>query len=415
MKESKQLEFKSEITNTFLKTVSAFSNYYGGEIIFGIDDSGDVIGLRNPEKSCLDIENKINDSIKPQPVYELKINETDNTVSLKVEPGKNKPYMYKSKAYRRNDSATIEVDELELLRLILEGKNINYEELPAKNQSLTFNHLEKIAKKEIGIENLDNDVLKTLNLYTDVDGYKNAAELLADENSFPGIDIAKFGESISIIIKRVTIKNKSVLEELEKTVQIYRDFYQYEEIEGMNRKKIAKIPEEAFREAIANAITHRTWDVDSQIRVMMYDDRIEIISPGGLPSGLSTKEYIDGKVSILRNPILANVFYRLHIVEILGTGIIRIKEAYQTSNKKPIFEVFDNSIKVTLPVVSQGNLNEDEKTVYDTLSKITPKSISEITENVPFGKSKTSIILKVLTEKGYVNVIGRGRGTKYKI
>ncbi|XVG95582.1 ATP-binding protein [Eubacteriales bacterium KG127] len=183
----------------------------------------------------------------------------------------------------------------------------------------------------------------------------------------------------------------------------------------MNRKKIAKIPEEAFREAIANAITHRTWDVDSQIRVMMYDDRIEIISPGGLPSGLSTKEYIDGKVSILRNPILANVFYRLHIVEILGTGIIRIKEAYQTSNKKPIFEVFDNSIKVTLPVVSQGNLNEDEKTVYDTLSKITPKSISEITENVPFGKSKTSTILKVLTEKGYVNVIGRGRGTKYKI
>ncbi|XVG95583.1 helix-turn-helix domain-containing protein [Eubacteriales bacterium KG127] len=176
-----------------------------------------MIGLRNPEKSCLDIENKINDSIKPQPAYELKINETDNTVSLKVESGKNKPYMYKSKAYRRNDSATIEVDKLELLRLILEGKNINYEELPAKNQSLTFNHLEKIAKKEIGIENLDNDVLKTLNLYTDVEGYKNAAELLADENTFPGIYIAKFGESISIIIKRVTIKNKSVLEELEKT------------------------------------------------------------------------------------------------------------------------------------------------------------------------------------------------------
>ena len=164
MKETKKLEFKSDITNTFLKTVSAFANYEGGEIKFGVADNGAVIGLKNPVQSCLDIENKINDTIRPQPQYELVVQESDKTVTLIVEAGRNKPYTYKSKAYRRNDTATIEVDELELTRLILQGKNINYEELPADNQELSFKILEKRAKQEIGIKSLNKDILKTLNL-----------------------------------------------------------------------------------------------------------------------------------------------------------------------------------------------------------------------------------------------------------
>lgn len=415
MKETKKLEFKSDITNTFLKTVSAFANYEGGQIKFGVDDDGKVIGLKEPVQSCLDIENKINDTIRPQPQYELVVQESDKTVILTVEAGRNKPYTYKSKAYRRNDTATIEVDELELTRLILQGKNINYEELPADNQELSFKILEKRAKQEIGIKSLNKDVLKTLNLYSDSDGYKQAAALLADENEFPGIDIARFGESISIILKRVTFEHESVLEELEKAVRIYRDYYQYEEIQGIERKKVEKIPEEAFRETIANALIHRTWDVNAQIRVMMFDDRIEISSPGGLPTGISEEEYLKGNVSILRNPILGNVFYRLHIVEILGTGIVRIQEAYKYSDKKPIFEIFDNSIKVILPVIGNADLTEDEKVVYEVLSKTMPKSISEITDMTPFGKSKVITLLKSLARKNYVSVTGNGRGTKYKL
>lgn len=415
MKETKKLEFKSDITNTFLKTVSAFANYEGGEIKFGVADNGAVIGLKNPVQSCLDIENKINDTIRPQPQYELVVQESDKTVTLIVEAGRNKPYTYKSKAYRRNDTATIEVDELELTRLILQGKNINYEELPADNQELSFKILEKRAKQEIGIKSLNKDILKTLNLYSDSDGYKQAAALLADENEFPGIDIARFGESISIILKRVTFEHESVLEELEKAVRIYRDYYQYEEIQGIERKKVEKIPEEAFRETIANALIHRTWDVNAQIRVMMFDDRIEISSPGGLPTGISEEEYLKGNVSILRNPILGNVFYRLHIVEILGTGIVRIQEAYKYSDKKPVFEIFDNSIKVILPVIGNSDLTEDEKVVYEVLSKTMPKSISEITVMTPFGKSKVTTLLKSLARKNYVSVTGNGRGTKYKL
>lgn len=415
MKENKQLEFKSDITNTFLKTVSAFANYNGGKIIFGVEDDGEVVGLNNPVQACLDIENKINDTIRPQPQYELSVQDVEKTVTLMVEPGAHKPYTYKSKAYRRNDTATIEVDELELSRLILQGKNINYENLTAADQNLRFRILEERAKSEIGIRSLNKDVLKTLNLYNDENGYNHAAELLADINHFPGIDIARFGDSISVILKRVTFENESILSELENAVEVYRDFYQYEEIDGMSRKKVERIPEEAFREAIANALIHRTWDVNAQIRVLMFEDRIEISSPGGLPSGLSEAEYLKGNVSILRNPILGNVFYRLHIVEILGTGILRIRESYQNSAKKPSFEIYDNSLTVILPVVRDAEMSEDESMVYGTLSKNIPKSISEIMPELPFGRSKTASILKSLAEKNYVTILGKGKSTRYKI
>lgn len=414
MKETKKLEFKSEITNTFLKTVSAFANYEGGQIIFGVSDDGKVIGLQDPVQSCLDIENKINDTIRPQPQFELEIQESDKTVTLKVEAGRNTPYTYKSKAYRRSDTSTIEVDEAELVRLILQGRNIKYEELTARKQNLSFEILEKKVKRELGIENFNRDVLKTLNLYRDSDGYNNAAELLADENTFPGVDIARFGESISVLLKRVTFEHESVLSELEKSISVYCDYYQYEEIRGFDRRKIEKIPEVAFRETLANALIHRTWDVNAHIRVLMFDDRIEVLSPGGLPAEISEAEYLNGNVSILRNPILGNIFYRLHIVEILGTGILRIKEAYQQSSRKPIFEISDHSIKVILPVLGDTNFTEDEEIVYQVLSKTIPKSIREITAEVPFGKSKVTMLLKSLIERNYVSVSGNGRGTKYK-
>lgn len=99
-----------------------------------------------------------------------------------------------------------------------------------------------------------------------------------------------------------------------------------------------KIPEAAFREAIANALIHRAWDVEARIRVLMFDDRIEIVSPGGLPSGITEDEYLAGKLSVLRNRILANVFYRLGFVEIFRTGITRIKQLYETGLKNQILK-----------------------------------------------------------------------------
>ena len=113
MKETRTMEFKETVTNTFLKTVSAFSNYNGGMILFGVDDNGVAKGLPDEKQSCLDIENKINDSIYPQPDYTLEVQQ-DHIIKLVVKSGVHKPYLYKSKAYKRNDTATIEVDTLEL-------------------------------------------------------------------------------------------------------------------------------------------------------------------------------------------------------------------------------------------------------------------------------------------------------------
>ena len=416
MRETRILEFKETITNTFLKTVSAFSNYNGGTILFGVDDDGNVKGLSDVKQACLDIENKINDSISPQPNYTLEIQNDDQTIKLTVKGGLQKPYLYKAKAYKRNDTATIEVDTLEFSRLVLEGKNISFEELPCKDQKLSFEILHRKLKENIQIETFNLDTLKTLNLYDNVKGFNNAAGLLADKNHFPGIDIVKFGENISIIQKRETFENISVLDAYEKALTVFRDYYQYEVIKGVERKIIEKIPEAVFREAIANALIHRVWDIDSHIRVSLFDDRIEIVSPGGLPVGITAEEYLSGKLSVLRNRNLANVFYRLRLVEIFGTGIIRIKQLYAESLRKPDFEVSENAIKIVLPIFETNvNLTEDEKVIYKFLSKTMLKPISEIAPYVPFGKSKTTQLLKTMGEKGVVAVEGKGRGTKYII
>ena len=416
MRETRILEFKETITNTFLKTVSAFSNYDGGTIFFGVDDDGNIKGLPDAKQACLDIENKINDSISPQPNYTLEIQNNDQTIKLTVKSGFQKPYLYKSKAYKRNDTATIEVDTLEFSRLILDGKNIRFEELPCKDQELSFEVLHRKLKESIQIETFNQDTLKTLNLYDNVNGFNNAAGLLADKNHFPGIDIVKFGENISIIQKRSTFENTSVLDAYEKAIDVFRDYYRYEVIQGADRKKMEKIPEAAFREAIANALIHRVWDVDSQIRVSMFDDRIEIVSPGGLPSGITAEEYLSGKLSDLRNRNLANVFYRLGFVETFGTGITRIKQLYEEGLIKPDFEVSENAIKIMLPIFEKNaNLTEDEKTIYKILSKTMLKPISEIAPYVPFGKSKTTQLLKDMGQQGVITVKGKGRGTKYII
>ena len=416
MRETRILEFKETITNTFLKTVSAFSNYNGGTILFGVDDDGNVKGLSDVKQACLDIENKINDSITPQPNYTLELQNNDHTIKLTIKSGLQKPYLYKSKAYRRNDTATIEVDTLEFSRLVLDGKNISFEELPCKDQELSFEILHRKLKENIQIQTFNQDTLKTLNLYDNVNGFNNAAGILADKNHFPGIDIVKFGENISIIQKRSTFENTSALDVYEKAIDVFRDYYQYEVIQGADRKMIEKIPEAAFREAIANALIHRVWDVNSHVRVSMFDDRIEVVSPGGLPAGITAEEYLSGKLSVLRNRNLANVFYRLGFVEIFGTGITRIKQLYAESLVKPDFEVSENTIKIVLPVFeTNANLTEDEKVIYKLLSKTMLKPISEIAPYVPFGKSKTTQLLKTMGEKGVVAVKGKGKGTKYII
>ena len=414
MKESKELELKSTITNTFLKTVSAFSNYNTGKIIFGIDDNGKIIGLENIEELCLDLENKINDNISPKPDFRFIKDTKKNIITLIVEEGLNKPYLCKGKAYKRNDTSTVEVDRIEFNRLTLLGLNQYYEELKARKQDLEFKVLKKELEEKLSLKNFSKDVLKTLNLYDDKNAYNNAAELLADKNTFSGTDIAKFGKNIDEILDRNLFTNISIILQYQKTLEVFNRYYKYEQILGSERIEKELIPEKAFREVIANALIHRTWDVNSNIRISMYEDKIEVSSPGGLPSGISEKEYLNGQISQLRNPILANIFFRLKYIEMFGTGIRRINESYKNFAVKPNFEIFENSIKITLPITkTELFLTTDEKIIMDILKKGNILSSSEILEKVEFKKDKLNRILKNLIQKNYIDVIGNGRGTKY--
>ena len=418
MKENKNLEFKSAVSNTFLKTVSAFANYEGGTIVFGVDDLGNPVGLKDIREQCLRIENTINDCITPQPDYELSIIHSGKAISLKVRQGYRKPYFYQSKAYKRNDTSTIEVDHLELKRLILEGDNLDFEELVSKRQDLTFTCLEKELKDKVGIEQMNQDVLRTLNLYQNEHGYNNAAEILSDQNPFSGIDIVKFGETINIFQKRIISEKKSILESFHEAMGMFSDYYQYEVVEGMERKKREKVPEEAFREAIANALVHRTWDINANITVFMFDDHIEITSVGGLPKGVSEEDYLEGRVSILRNPILANVLHRLNMMEKFGTGIRRIRESYANSKNKPSFEITDTRITILLPLLVKNlYLTNDEEIVYGALKENLSLPIGEVIQSdaIYFGKSKTTELLKALEKKGLITIEGRGKSTKYRI
>ncbi|OWP24945.1 AAA family ATPase [Fusobacterium polymorphum] len=414
MKESRELELKSTITNTFLKTVSAFSNYNTGKIIFGVDDTGQIIGLENIEELCLDLENKINDNINPKPDFKFIKDNKKNIITLIVKEGLNKPYLYKGKAYKRNDTSTVEVDKVELNRLTLLGLNQYYEELKARKQDLEFKVLKKELEEKLSLKDFSKDILKTLNLYDDKNGYNNAAELFADKNNFAGVDIAKFGKNIDEILDRNLFINMSIISQFQKTLEVFNRYYKYEQILGSERIEKELIPEKAFRETIANALIHRTWDVNSNIRISMYEDKIEISSPGGLPSGISEKEYLNGQISQLRNPILANIFFRLKYIEMFGTGIRRINESYKDYSVKPAFEIFENSIKITLPIITTRLfLTTDEKIVMDILEKGAILSSSEILKMTELKKDKLNRLLKKLIQKNYIDVIGNGRGTKY--
>ena len=414
MKEKKDLEYKEKITNTFLKTVSAFANYGDGEIVFGVKNNGDIVGIDHPEEACLAIENKINDLVKPKPSFSFSIDRKTNVLTLMVDEGVLKPYLYKGKAYRRSDTSTVEVDQLELKRLVLLGDHLYFDELPVKESELEFSYLFDALRRELNVEGPDEDVLKTLGLYNSQNQYNNAALLMADKNDFPGIDMVRFGSSSSELLFRETLSHMSILEQLDRAETIFDRYYRMEEIVGMQRYEKYLIPKEAFRETIANALIHRTWDVNAHIRVLMYADKIEIVSPGGLPVGLTREEYVNGYISSLRNPVIANIFFRLNLIEMFATGIRRIKESYADIHHKPIFEVTDHSILTVLPSISmKEKMTLDEKIVYDALSCGLQLSSGEIVETSGFSKNKVVRLVNALIEKRYVEKVGSGRGTKY--
>lgn len=187
---------------------------------------------------------------------------------------------------------------------------------------------------------------------------------------------------------------------------------------GSVRKEKYIIPIEAFREAIANALVHREWDVNTNINISMYEDRIEIVSPSGLPSGISKEEYLNGGLSVPRNPTICNVFMRLGLIERFGTGIRRINDIYLSNATKPRFVVTDNMIEIILPIICEkNNLTRDQQLIIDNLKKHGNMRMnsSQIMQDAKMWKTKLVALLNSLTEQGYVVKEGKGKATTYAV
>lgn len=411
--ESKYCELKENMTKSYLKTVSAFANYFDGMIIFGISDSGEIVGIKNKKEFLLDIENQINNSISPKPDFNLIMN-SDDTITLFIKKGSFTPYYYDHKTYKRNDTSTVEVSELELRRLCLEGTNTSFDELPIRNKNLSFETLSEYFKKIAGISEFSLDIQKSLKLYKD-DSYNNAASLLSDTNDFYGVDIVQFGESEDIFKDRLTLNNCSLLKQYQDAMKMFDRLYSFEEIKDGERKKVELIPREAFREALANAIVHRVYDVNANTKISMYYDRIVISSPGGLLPNYSKEDYLNGNYSLIRNNIIAFIFLRLNIIEEYGTGVRRIRRAYQDSLIKPTFEISDNCITVILPTFNKKDLNVCEADTLQRLDKYVSYTRSQIEQITGYSKDKVIRILNSLILKGYIEKTGNNKSIMYMI
>ncbi len=431
--ESKNVEYKQEYTKSILKTVCAYANFHDGTIAIGIKDNGTIIGVDNIDELKLNIENAINDAIIPKPYYEFEINMVDECqiLLINVNKGDHTPYTYQNKSYMRRDTSTVQTDMVMNQNLILAGRNLGYEDLPSSVQALSFTYFELLMRKQIQITSLTEDLMRTLGLFQN-NGYNNAAALLSNENPMDSsiLQMVAFSDNgVGRINDRVTLTSCSILEQFDECMNFYKKHINVGEIiEVAYRKTVEDVPYIAYREAVANMLVHRDYSIAVAARIEFFSDRVEVVSPGGLPIGLSKEEYLEGRISKARNPKISDVFLRLKIIEKLATGIRRIKEQYIDQELKPRFMVSENSVVVVLPFVSESSrrhnlkvqnnesfLEGNERQIYEFIMNSPGIKRADIQGQIGLEKSQTIELLNRLRESGRIIKVGNGPSTGYKI
>lgn len=419
--ETKTLEFKREYTDSILKTVCAFANYEGGKIIIGYDEEKGIIGVNDFVNEKLRIENKINDSINPMPDYEIKLLEIENKIiiELNVFSGDNTPYLYKGISYKRNDTSTIPINQLGLKYLALKGSNLTFDKLKISNKDLNFSIFEKYFKKvKKSINKINKSILITLDLF-DGENYNNAAELISDNNSIEtsSIDLVRFGNDNSSFVERKTIEKTSIINQFDEAIKFLdKNYPEIEVVEGVTRIKKYSIPKEAYREAVANAIVHRDYLQKGKIQISMYDNRIEILSPGGLPEGMTEELYLNDQISIPRNPLIANIFFMLKFIEKFGTGVARINKSYLKNQLKPKYVILDNYIKIILPNMLFNDKDMlPEKRIINLLEIKVEISRIDVENYLNVNKTSAIKIINEMLKKDIIKTIGEGKNTLYKL
>lgn len=429
--ETETIELKLIVTEGLIKEIVAFANCDGGIIYIGVSDSGQVIGVPNPDSTALQISNMIRDSIKPDITmfvhYKTLKKEDKNIVEVSVKKGTHRPYYIAKKGLRpegvyvRQGFSSVPATDTAIRQMIKETDGDSFEEMRSVNQALSFENV----KKEFESRNIEfkESQMRTLKLISNDELYTNLALLLSDQ-CMQSIKVAVFAGTTQTEFRDRKEFNGSILKQMV-------DVYEYIDFRNQTNARFDKLrridtrdyPEVAIREALLNTIVHRDYSFSSSTLISIYADRIEFVSLGGLLPGLELNDILLG-ISVCRNPNLANVFYRLKLIEAYGTGIKKIMASYENFSIKPKIETSSHAFKITLPnrneektetaeEISYLETNEEKVLQYLTKSRtITRSNVQEILglSQTPAGK-----ILRKMTEDGLLVREGGSRNTRYKI
>lgn len=435
--ENDNIEYKQEYVSDIKKEAIAFANASGGKIYIGIRKDLETIGIENPDEVMLQVANTLKDSISPDimPFVYIKTIQINNlpVVEITVATGTNKPYYLKEKGlkpsgvYVRKGSSSQPMTDEGIRAMIREIGGKSYEEERSLRQDLTFTTLnEGLAERNYS---LNTAKMQTLKLIGGDGLYTNLAYILSDQFEV-STKLAIFQGTDKAIFRNRKEFTGSVLKQLN-DIYTSLDFFNQTKasFKGLKRIDSRDYPEEALREALLNAIVHRDYSISNSNIINVYDDRIEFVSLGGLVSGITLDSIFLG-VSRTRNTNLANIFFRMELIESYGTGISKIQRAYNTSNKKPVFETAPGVFRVTLPnsnetaptkeikpqtQIKTNNTPDTETLLLEytaTNGKITRKEV-EILLNI--GTTKAFMLLKELYDAGKLNMQKSGRNTNYTL
>lgn len=330
---------------SWLKSVSAFANGEGGLLIFGISDDDQIIGLADAQGDAEKISEEIKSKLDPVPAINLELKEVDKKklILLYVYSGQETPYYYigdkQRLAFVRVGNESVTADRIQLKRLVLKSSGRTYDSLPSNYsfKDMAFSKLRSVHYKRLQ-RSFENSEFVSWGIVDEDGKLTNAGALLADESPirqsrifctrWDGLDMTSgLGEAID----DVELEG-CVIGQLQDAVSFVRNnSHKKWWKENDYREELPDYPERAVTEAIANAIIHRDYmQMGSEIHIDMYDDRLEIYSPGGMLDGKPIQQMNPLTVpSKRRNPLLADFFSRLGLMERRGSGMKKMMDAYK--------------------------------------------------------------------------------------
>lgn len=333
--ETETVELKSIVLDDIKKEIIAFANCDGGTVYVGVADDGTVLGVESADECALQISNMVRDAVKPDITmfihYETLAYGGKSVVAVNVQRGTNRPYYLAKKGLRpegvyvRQGYSSVPATDTAIRQMIKETDGDSFENMRSINQVLTFETTkEEFKKRNIAFGRPQMQTLKLISS----DGLYTNLGLLLSEQCPHTIKAAVFEGSNQNIFKDRREFSGSLMRQLNE-VYDYIDFHNqtHATFQKLLRIDTRDYPEVAVREALLNSLVHRDYSFRASTLVSIYDDRIEFVSIGGLLPGLALDDLMMG-VSVCRNPDLANVFYRLQLIEAYGTGMKKIMGAY---------------------------------------------------------------------------------------